>query len=99
MSAPVAVISNALAQQLFPGGEAIGEQVKYTLGDGREQQATVVGVTNDFRDVAADDDSRADPAAVAGEPDADGVPHRARRAGRRAEAASRHWRARFASSV
>jgi predicted permease len=48
MSAPVAVISNVLAQQLFPGAEAVGAKVRFTLDDAREQEATVVGVTNDF---------------------------------------------------
>jgi putative ABC transport system permease protein len=48
MAAPVAVLSDVLARQLFPGAEAIGEKIKFTLDDGREQEATVVGVTNDF---------------------------------------------------
>jgi len=48
MSAPVAVISNPLATQLFPGAEAMGERVKVTLDDGREQEVTIIGVTNDF---------------------------------------------------
>ena len=48
MSAPVAVISDPLAKQLFPGVEAIGERVKVTLDDSREQELTIVGVTNDF---------------------------------------------------
>jgi len=48
MSAPVAVISDPLRNQLFPGLEAIGERVKITLDDSREQELTIVGVTNDF---------------------------------------------------
>jgi ABC-type antimicrobial peptide transport system permease subunit len=48
MAAPVALLSDLLARQLFPGAEAIGERIKFTLDDGREQEATVVGVTNDF---------------------------------------------------
>jgi predicted permease len=48
MTAPVALLSDVLARQLFPGAEAIGEKIKFTLDDGREQEATVVGVTNDF---------------------------------------------------
>jgi len=48
MAAPVTVISKPLADQLFPGREAIGERVKVTLEEGREQQFTIVGVTADF---------------------------------------------------
>ena len=48
MAAPVAVISEPLAAQLFPGKEAIGERVTVTLEDNREQEFTVVGVTADF---------------------------------------------------
>ncbi len=48
MAAPVVLLSDVLARQLFPGAEAIGEKIKFTLDDGREQEATVVGVTNDF---------------------------------------------------
>ncbi|MBY0495507.1 MAG: ABC transporter permease [Cyanobacteria bacterium] len=48
MSAPVVVVSNALATQLFPGAEALGRKVKFTLDDSREQEAEIVGVTNDF---------------------------------------------------
>jgi predicted permease len=48
MAAPVALLSDVLARQLFPGAEAIGEKIKFALDDGREQEATVVGVTNDF---------------------------------------------------
>ncbi|HUQ88444.1 MAG TPA: ABC transporter permease [Vicinamibacterales bacterium] len=48
MAAPVAVISSALAAQLFPGADAIGGSMKVTLDGSREQQVTVIGVTNDF---------------------------------------------------
>ena len=48
MSAPVVVVSNALATQLFPGAEALGEKIKFTLDGSREQEAEIVGVTNDF---------------------------------------------------
>jgi predicted permease len=48
MAAPVAVISEPLAAQLFPAKEAIGERVTLTLEEGREQEFTVVGVTADF---------------------------------------------------
>jgi predicted permease len=48
MAAPIAVISEPLAAQLFPGAEAIGEQVTVTLEDGRDEEFTVVGVSADF---------------------------------------------------
>jgi predicted permease len=48
MASPVAVISAPLAELLFPGKEAIGEQVTVTLGENREQNVTVVGVSADF---------------------------------------------------
>ncbi|MET0215221.1 MAG: ABC transporter permease, partial [Vicinamibacterales bacterium] len=63
MAAPVAVISEPLAKQLFPATEAIGEQVTVTLEEdalvlvrparvldeeSREQEFTIVGVSADF---------------------------------------------------
>jgi len=48
MAAPVAVISEPLGQQLFPATEPIGERVKFTLEEGREQEFTIVGVSADF---------------------------------------------------
>jgi predicted permease len=48
MAAPVAVISEPLARQLFPGTEAIGQRVTVTLDDNREHEFTVVGVSADF---------------------------------------------------
>jgi predicted permease len=48
MSAPVAVISEPLAAQLFPATEPIGERVTVTLEEGREQTLTIVGVSADF---------------------------------------------------
>ncbi len=48
MAAPVAVISEPLAAQLFPDTEAIGHRITITLEEGREQEFTIVGVTADF---------------------------------------------------
>jgi hypothetical protein len=48
MASPVAVISAPLAELLFPGMEAIGQQVTVTLEENREQAFTVVGVSGDF---------------------------------------------------
>ena len=48
MSAPVAVISEPLAERLFPATEPIGQRVKVTLDQGREQEFTIVGVSADF---------------------------------------------------
>jgi predicted permease len=48
MSAPVAVISEPLARQLFPAAEAIGQPVTVALDEGKEQEFTVVGVSADF---------------------------------------------------
>ena len=47
-AAPVAVISQPLADLLFSGKEAIGERVKVTLDEAREEEFTIVGVTADF---------------------------------------------------
>ena len=48
MAAPVAVISEPLAEQLFPATEPIGERVTVTLEESREQEFTIVGVSADF---------------------------------------------------
>jgi len=48
MATPVAVISEPLAAQLFPGKEPIGEQVTVTMDEAREEEFTIVGVTADF---------------------------------------------------
>ena len=48
IAAPVAVISEPLAAQLFPGAEPIGERVTVTLEESREQEFTIVGVSADF---------------------------------------------------
>ena len=47
-AAPVAVISQPLAEQLFPATEPIGERVSLTLNEGHEQEFTIVGVSADF---------------------------------------------------
>jgi putative ABC transport system permease protein len=47
-AAEVAVISQPLADLLFPGKEPIGERVKVTLEEAREEEFTIVGVTADF---------------------------------------------------
>jgi putative ABC transport system permease protein len=47
-AAPVAVISQPLADQLFSASEAVGERVTLTLDEGRAQEFTIVGVTADF---------------------------------------------------
>ena len=48
MASPVAVSSEPLARQLFPGTEPIGKQVTVTLEETRDEQFTIVGVTADF---------------------------------------------------
>ena len=48
MDAAVAVISDPLAQQLFPDADAIGRRLAVSLEEGREQEFTVIGVTGDF---------------------------------------------------
>ena len=48
MAAPVAVISEPLARQLFAATEAIGQRVTVTMEESKEQEYTVVGVTADF---------------------------------------------------
>jgi putative ABC transport system permease protein len=48
MDAAVAVISDPLAQQLFPEGNAIGKRISASLEDSRQQEFTVIGVTGDF---------------------------------------------------
>jgi predicted permease len=48
MASPVAVLSDPLARQLFPDGEAIGQHVTLTMQEGKEQEFTVVGVSADF---------------------------------------------------
>ncbi|HJU43071.1 MAG TPA: ABC transporter permease [Vicinamibacterales bacterium] len=46
--ARVAVISQPLATLLFPAAEAIGERVRVTLEESREEEFTIVGVSADF---------------------------------------------------
>ena len=47
-AAAVAVISQPLADVLFPGKEPIGERVTVTLEDREEREFTVIGVSADF---------------------------------------------------
>jgi predicted permease len=47
-AANVAVISQPLADVLFPGKEAIGQRMTATLEDNEEREFTVIGVTADF---------------------------------------------------
>jgi putative ABC transport system permease protein len=44
----VVVLSEPLARQLFPAGDAIGQRVVFALADGEQQPYTVVGVTADL---------------------------------------------------
>ena len=97
MATPVAVISEALAGQLFPATEPIGKQVTVTLEESREQEFTIVGVSADF---ATSQLTTERPQILLPLPDlstgasaksarADGASHRARRAGRRTEVEGR----------
>ena len=47
-AAAVAVISQPLADALFPGREPIGARVTVTLGESQESEFTVIGVSADF---------------------------------------------------
>ncbi|HYB94601.1 MAG TPA: ABC transporter permease [Vicinamibacterales bacterium] len=47
-AAPVAVLSEPLAELLFPATDAIGHEVSVTLDDSVERKVTVIGVTRDF---------------------------------------------------
>ena len=103
MAAPVAVISEPLAKQLFPATEPIGERVTITMEDAlvprppssfpqrREPRAGVhdCGRECRLRHVTTDHRAAADPAAAAGGTRADGASHRARRAGRRTKVEGR----------
>lgn len=48
MNADVTVISQPLADRLFPGGDPVGQRLTVPLGDGREREVTIVGVSGDF---------------------------------------------------
>ncbi|MGD9903364.1 MAG: ABC transporter permease [Vicinamibacterales bacterium] len=48
MNAAVAVVSQPLADRLFPGDDAVGQRLTVPLDDGREREVTVVGVSGDF---------------------------------------------------
>lgn len=45
---PVAVISQPLADLLFPGEESVGAEVRVVFDDNRERPFTVIGVSADF---------------------------------------------------
>jgi predicted permease len=47
-AAPVAVVSEPLAALLFPGTEPIGESVTISMGEGRQELFTIIGVSADF---------------------------------------------------
>jgi len=44
----VVMLSEPLARQLFPGGDALGGRVTFAVGDGERKVYTVVGVTADL---------------------------------------------------
>jgi predicted permease len=48
MGAQVAVISEPLARQLFADTEAIGQRIGIAFDETREQEFTIIGVSNDF---------------------------------------------------
>lgn len=48
MDAPVAVISEPLATQLFPGGDAIGHALTVSVRDRPDREVTVIGITGNF---------------------------------------------------
>jgi len=54
-SAPVAIISRALAESEFPAGDALGQQLR--IGDPAATPFTVVGVVGDVRHVGLDEAS------------------------------------------
>ena len=89
MAAPVAVISEPLAKQLFPATEPIGERVTSRWKRSREQEFTIVGVSADF---ATSQLTTERPQILLPLPEAlraDGASHRARRAGRRTKVEGR----------
>ena len=45
---PVVLLSEPLAQQLFPAGDPLGQRVAFALAGGEQQTYTVVGVTADL---------------------------------------------------
>ena len=47
-NADVTVISQPLANQLFPDDDAVGQRLTVPLDDGREREVTVIGVSGDF---------------------------------------------------
>jgi predicted permease len=48
LASAVAMISQPVADQLFPAAEPIGQQLTVLLEENREQQLTIVGLTADF---------------------------------------------------
>lgn len=47
-NADVTVISQPLANHLFPDDDAVGQRLTVPLDDGREREVTVIGVSGDF---------------------------------------------------
>jgi len=44
----VAIVSQPLAERLFPGDDAVGKKLAFASGEKTERVLTIVGVTSDF---------------------------------------------------
>jgi putative ABC transport system permease protein len=51
---PVALVSESLARQYWPGEDAVGKRLKWGLADSKEPWLTVVGVVGDIKQEALD---------------------------------------------